>query len=172
MAEDWYAEFLPAISKWILLTLDANADRARPVASFQFRRLPRYFSELLLSTTSVVVTFDLPRPPLSALGLSVFSSFEKQAMCAITYLDTYFIEDSAAADESLHFHELIHVIQWQVLGPKNFLLLYADGLTKRGYLECPLEAIAYAHQRRFDVHWPSYSVEAEVRKQTLDLLKD
>ena len=30
--------------------------------------------------------------------------------------------------------------------------------------------MAFAHQRRFDVDWPSYSVEAEVRKQTLALL--
>jgi hypothetical protein len=172
MASDRYAEFLPAISKCIQETLDANADKAKSVASFQFPRLPRYFSEQLLTTTSVVITDHLPRPPLSAWGLSEFASFEQQPMNAITYLDTYFVKTSAAADESLHFHELIHVIQWQVLGPKNFLLLYADGLTKRGYLECPLEAIAYGHQRRFDVEWPSYSVEAEVRKQTLELLNN
>ena len=172
MASDRYAEFLPAISKWIQETLDAHAGKAKPVASFQFPRLPRYFSEQLLTTTSVVITDHLPRPPLSALGLSAFSSFEKQAMRAITYLDTYFLEPGAATDESMHFHELVHVVQWQVLGPKNFLLLYADGLTKRGYLECPLEAIAYGHQRKFDVHWPSYLVEGEVRKQTLELLNN
>ena len=172
MASDRYAEFLLAISKWIQATLDAHAGSARPVASFQFPRLPRYFSEQLLSTTSVVLADRLPIPPLSGWGLSEFASFEQQSMDAITYLDMYFVKPSAATDESVHFHELVHVIQWQVLGPKNFLLLYAAGLAERGYMECPLEAMAFAHQRRFDVDWPSYSVEAEVRKQTLALLNN
>ena len=90
-------------------------------------------------------------------------------MSGITYLDTYFLERSAAADESLHFHELVHVVQWQVLGPKDFLLLYAAGLAERGYLECPLEAMAYEHQRRFGASNPPYLVEAQVRAQTLAL---
>jgi quercetin dioxygenase-like cupin family protein len=114
MSSDRYAEFLPAISKWIPSTLDAHAGSAKPVASFQFLRLPRYFSEQLLSTTSVVVTDHLPKPPLSAWGLSEFASFEQQPMNAITYLDTYFVKPSAATAESLHFHELVHVIQWRV----------------------------------------------------------
>ena len=151
MASDRYAEFLPAISKWIQSTLDAHAGSAKPVASFQFPRLPRYFSEQLLSTTSVVLADPLPVPPLSEWGLSEFAGFEQQSMDAITYLDTYFAMPSAATDESVHFHELVHVIQWQVLGPKNFLLLYATGLAGRGYLECPLETMAFAQQRRFDV---------------------
>jgi hypothetical protein len=170
MASDRYEEFLPVISKWIQATLVAHAGTAKSVASFQFRRLPRYCSEQLLSTTRVVIVNRLPIPPLSAWGLSEFASFEQQPMNAITYLDTYFVKPSAAADESLHFHELVHVVRWQVLGPKNFLLLYAAGLTERGYQESPLEAMAFAHQRRFDVAWPLYLVDSEVRQQTLALL--
>jgi len=124
-----------------------------------------------LNSASVVITDNLPRPPLSASGLSEFVSFEKQPMGGITYFGTYFLERGAAGDESLHFHELVHVIQWQVLGPKDFLLLYAAGLAERGYLECPLEAMAYAHQQRFAASEPTYSVETEVRRQTLALLE-
>ena len=172
MASDRYTEFLPAISKWIQSTLDGHAGSAKPVASFQFPRLPRYFSEQLLNTSSVVLVDHLPIPPLSEWGLAEFASFGQQSTDAITYLDTYFAKPNAATDESVHFHELVHVIQWQVLGPRDFLLLYAAGLAERGYMECPLEAMAFAHQRRFDVDWPSYSVEAEVRKQTLALLNN
>jgi len=35
--------------------------------------------------------------------------------------------------ESLHFHELIHIVQWRVLGPEGFLAMHADGLTHFGY---------------------------------------
>src|SRR6266567_334687 len=171
MASDRYLRFLPTISKWIQETLDAHAGNARPVVSFGFPRLPRYFSEQQLSTTNVVITDCLPVPPLSEWGLSEFSSFETQPMTGITYLDTYFLLTSAAADESVHFHELVHVIQWQMIGPREYLLQYAAGLAKHGYLGSPLEKVAYAHQHRFDVDSPSYSVEAEVRKQLVALLE-
>ena len=139
------------------------------MASFKFPRLPRYFSDDLLSTTNVVITDRLPVPPLSAWGLAEFAAFETQPIGGITNLDTYFLLPTAATDESLHFHELVHVIQFQALGPKDFLLLYAAELLEHGYLESPLEVMAHAHQQRFDYEWPSYSVEAEVTKQTLAL---
>lgn len=53
------------------------------------------------------------------------------------------------ADEGLHFHELIHVVQWRVLGPERFLAAYADGLEKFGYRASPLEAMAYDAQAAF-----------------------
>ena len=104
------------------------------MASFRFLRLPRYFSKELLTETSVVVSDHIPVPPLSAWGLKEFASLETQPMSGITYLDTYFVLPTAAADESTHFHELVHIIQWQTLGAKEFLLLYAAGLVEHGYL--------------------------------------
>src|SRR5262249_53580734 len=168
---DRYLPFLPTILNWIQQTLDAHARERRVVSSFNFPRLPRYFSEKLLKTASVVPTDRLPVPPLSALGIREFADFENQPISGITYKETYFLERSAAAtDESLHFHELVHIVQWQVLGPKDFLLLYAIGLSEHGYLRCPLEAMAFEHQRRFDAGEPPYSVEAEVHGETLLLM--
>jgi hypothetical protein len=169
MGPDRYLPYLPRILNWIQQTLDAHAREKRAVPSFKFPRLPQYFSAGLLNSASMVITDNLPRPPLSALGLREFADFERQPMSGITYLDTYFLEPSAAAVESLHFHELVHVIQWQVLGSKDFLLLYAAGLAEFGYRDCPLEAMAYDHQRRFDAGDPPYPVEAEVLRQTLAL---
>ena len=119
-----YAAFLPTVLDWLQRTLEAHAGEKRPVASFRFSRLPRYFSPELLNTASVVITELLPVPPLSALGLTEFAAFERQPMSGITYLDTYFLLPDGAGDESLHSHELIHVIQCQVLGPRDFLLLW------------------------------------------------
>jgi hypothetical protein len=170
MGSDRYLPFLPIILNWIQQTLDAHARERRAVASFNFPRLPHYFSEGLLNTASVVPSDRLPVPPLSALGLREFADFESQPARGITYRDTYFLQRSAVAtDESLHFHELVHVVQWQILGPKDFLLLYAASLAESGYRECALEAMTYDHQSRFDAGDPPYSVEAEVREQTLAL---
>ena len=143
MGSDRYLPFLPIILKWIQQTLDAHAHERRAVSSFNFPRLPRYFSEGLLNTASVVPSDRLPVPPLSALGLRESADFENQPARGITYRDTYFLWCAVATDESVHFHELVHVVQWQVLGPRDFLLLYAAGLAESGYLDCRLEAMAY-----------------------------
>ena len=77
-----YVEFLPSILNWIADTLRDYAGEKRPVASFRFRRLPRYFSPELLNTASVVITHPLPVPPLTAMGLNEFAAFERQPMAA------------------------------------------------------------------------------------------
>ena len=120
MGSDRYLPYLPAILNWIDRTLDAHARDRRVVSSFKFCRLPNYFSEGLLNTALVVATDRLPVPPLSALGLREFADFENQPISGITYMATYFLRRSAARDESVHFHELVHVVQWQVLGPERF----------------------------------------------------
>jgi hypothetical protein len=51
--------------------------------------------------------------------------------------------------EELHFHELIHVVQWSKLGIEQFLLTYGLGILQFGYERSPLEAIAYELQARF-----------------------
>ena len=67
----------------------------------------------------------------------------------ITFKDTFFLEQGQAS-ESLHFHELVHVVQWARLGVDNFLLAYGVGLIQSGYEQSPLEAMAYSLQRDFD----------------------
>jgi hypothetical protein len=167
IAQARYGRFLPAMLDWIVHTLDSYAEVARPVASFGFQRLPLYFSESLLNAAQVVVTDRLPVPPLSAMGLSEFVRFEVQAMTGVTYLDTYFLVPNASADEAVHLHELVHVIQWQVLGARDFLLFYAAGMVEHGYSSNPLEQMAYEHQAKFDGGEPAYSVGPEVREQVL-----
>jgi hypothetical protein len=65
------------------------------------------------------------------------------------YIDTIFVKRARAGDEGLHFHELLHVVQWRLLGPERFLKMYADALEKFGYWDSPLEKMAYAAQAEF-----------------------
>ena len=118
MGSDRYLPFLPIILNWIQQTLDAHAHERRAVSSFNFPRLPHYFSEGLLKTASVVPCDRLPVPPLSALGLREFADFESQPARGITYRDTYFLWRADATDESLHFHELVHVVRGRFLAPR------------------------------------------------------
>ncbi len=70
-------------------------------------------------------------------------------MGGITFGDMYFVRADANS-ESLHVHELVHVVQWATLGVDQFLLTYAVGILEHGYRESPLEVIAYDSAARFD----------------------
>ena len=141
---------LPAVAAWVRETLRTHQTRARPVDACGFSRLPRYFSPQLLAYAKVVAIGAPPMLPLTRLGLPQFAAFEQMAPLGITYLDTFFIRTGEERNESLHFHELIHVVQWRLLGPEGFLLAYASGLVEPGYRDSSLEVMAYDAQARFE----------------------
>lgn len=154
----------PLIFGWIQKTLTQFAPVARSVGTLGFRRLPSYYENGILDHVRVVVVPKVPVPPLSAMRLSRFSEFERLDLSGITYLDTYFVRAEHASFESLHFHELVHVIQWRALGPERFLATYVDGLERCGYRNSPLEVLAYDLQARFDTDQRPFNVETEVQR--------
>jgi len=149
MTEEQFKAIYPQVSEWIRQTLISHTAKARVVASVGFGRLPLYFSSELLNTTKFVVVDQVPMPPLSAMGLKQFADFERGDWDGVTYLDTFFVRPSRASDERLYFHELIHVLQWRLLGPEHFLAAYADGLETLGYHKSPLEVMAYDAENTF-----------------------
>ena len=160
---------LPLIIRWIDGTLAAHVKNARPVASFDFRRLPAFYSTPLLASAKVVAVERVPVPPLSAIGLPEFGEFEQGNYRGITFKDTYFVQATQVGSESLHFHELVHVVQWAHLGVEKFLLAYAAGLAMNGYRNSPLEAMAYNLQDYFDQNGQPADVEAAVRNKLNEL---
>ncbi len=149
MTQEQFKIVYPLVYKWINdLLLDASA-QARTVASIGFKRLPSYFSQDLLSSSKFIIVDRIPMPPLSAMGLDQFSDFEQGDYDGVTYLDSFFVRNHRSGDERLFFHELIHVIQWKLLGPERFIAMYADGLEKYGYRNSPLEVMAYTAEDRF-----------------------
>jgi hypothetical protein len=139
----------PKVQAWIQKTLAAYEKDAQPIASMHFARLPLYFDYDLLETVKFIPVDQVPMPPLSAMGLDRFAAFEQGNFHGVTYLDRYFIKWTVVTEEALHFHELIHVIQWRLLGPEGFLRAYANGLDEFGYENSPLEKMAYDAEASF-----------------------
>ncbi len=124
-------EKLPLVRGWIDRTLAEHSNRAQPVASYRFPRLGGFYSSEFLTTAKVVEVERVPMPPLSALGITGFGEFETGNYAGITFLDTYFVQSGEVLRESLHFHELVHVVQWQHLGAERFVMAYALGYPER-----------------------------------------
>jgi hypothetical protein len=169
MTEQEFRAAYPLIVGWIEKTLAEHATAARPVASFGFSRLPDYYEAQLLASSKAVVVSRVPMPPLSAMGLDRFRDFEQMDAGGITYLNTYFVRADQSHSESLHFHELVHVLQWRLFGPEKFLAFYADGLKRFGYRKSPLEVMAYNLQDRFEREAQPFSVEAACQKLIGDM---
>lgn len=152
---------------WIQQTLAAHAPGVRSVASRGFARLPNYYSSELLDYAKVVYVQDVPTPPLSRMGLSQFSELENLDTGGITYLDTFFVRREGLNYEPVHFHELVHIIQWKQLGPKNFVAAYADGLERFGYRNSPLEVMAYDAEAEFMRSPQPFDVEKLVKSKLM-----
>jgi len=160
---------LPEINGWIDATLAAHADQSRPVTSFGFKRLPEYYSPQFLAQAQVIVVENLPIPPLVALGLPELAAFEQGDYAGVTFKNTYFVKAAEADRESLHFHELVHVVQWAHLGVEQFLATYAAGLAMQGYRDSPLEVMAYDLQADFERKGQPHDVVAAVRNKLDEL---
>jgi hypothetical protein len=162
MSPEEFAKFYPPLVAWIRNTLAASAPVAQTVASRGFSRLPLYFTEKTLASTKVVFVEPLPIPPLRSMGLARFADFERGNFDGITYLDTFFLKPAQANNETVYFHELVHVVQWRLLGPDRFLFLYANGLECFGYRQSPLEAMAYDAEIAFASYMAIFDVEKMV----------
>lgn len=156
------------IRSWIERQVAAHAKEARPVRELieacRFQRLPGYFGAEFLNRIRCVTVDRVPLPPLASRGLRSLGGIRKaRGYSGITYGDTYFIDKKKEQSESLHFHELIHAVQWDCLGFERFLMVYGAGLVRKGYILNPLEVMAYSHQRRFESDPVPYPVEDTVR---------
>jgi hypothetical protein len=149
----------PKLLSWIQETLSFYENNAKPIASMQFVRLPLYFDPTFLESAKFIAVDQIPTPPLSQMGLSRFAVFEQGNFNGITYLDRYFVKRAMVSEEALHFHELIHVIQWRLLGPEDFLAVYANGLDEFGYENNPLEKMAYDAETLFKQSSPVFDAE-------------
>jgi hypothetical protein len=155
---------LPVLTAWIDQTLAQHRDSARPVAHYAFPRLALFFGPEVLSSAKVVALERVPFPPLSQWGLTELASLESGEAAGITFRDTYFVQAAAAHEESLHFHELVHVVQWKLLGSERFLMSYAAGILAHGYRDSPLEALAFRLQARFERGAAPESMELRIRE--------
>lgn len=164
---------LPRVREWIDRFVQDHASQARAISSLDFKRLPAFFHQELLEQTKVVTVERVPFPPLSRFGLPEFAAFEQAVLeqarfTGATFKDTVFIQVGQQTSESLHFHELVHVVQWNQLGVDNFLLAYGIGLLQFEYEATPLEQMAYSLQAQFEEGslQPTLATATEIEKRT------
>jgi hypothetical protein len=131
-----------------------------------------FFTPAVLDSARVAVLAVIPNPPFleqaRAAGLPVEIDFS--IMEGLTLLDTILISQTVPPTDplGLMFHELVHVVQYEILGVEEFSRQYVRGLAEGDfdYYRIPLEVMAYDLGQRF-MHDPgaTFSVLEEVRQR-------
>lgn len=108
-----------------------------------------YFPEEFLTRSFYVVMDQIPLPPKDLLEAGNLVDLFGRQLEGLTLDDTYYLLPTAADNLQIHFHELVHVAQWQHLGVEGFLARYLNELNSYGYNEMPLERMAYELDARY-----------------------
>ncbi len=156
---------LPGVRQWIDEFLNNHAERARAVSTLGFTRLSTCFPQELLERAKVVMVPRVPFPPVDRFGVPELLPVQQMSFAGITFKDTFFLQQDQTS-ESLHFHELVHIVQWARLGIDNFLLAYGVGLIQFGYELSPLEQMAYTLQRSFEEGRPPQELVRFIETRT------
>jgi len=128
-----------------LLAAFTATKKNEPVSqSVYYPLVKKHFPEPFLSNITLVYLDEIP---LSDKFLSEkFGMPHPENLEGLTFSSIIFIKKQCAG---VVFHELVHAMQFHLLGPEKFMVLYKI-LAEDGYDENPLEKMAYDLQDLFE----------------------
>ena len=162
MDEKQFKSILSPVKEWIERTIAEFASQMEPVAKAPFSRLTKYYPADLLQRIQRVIVDRCPVPDLASTGIPQLAEIESWDLKGVPWGDIIFIKRDFADSESLHFHELLHIVQWELLGADRYLTAWAIGTITHGYRSNPLEEMAFRLQQRFETKDESFDVVSEV----------
>ena len=119
------------------------SENAEPLPEDKREALKPFFSEAILNTTLFCRVQDEPiqNPDFLTSLHERGVSFALDPLQAVTFIDV--IVSYKPLEPRVQFHELVHAVQYQKLGLKQFAYKYVKGLLGRGsYDRIPLEVNA------------------------------
>jgi hypothetical protein len=154
----------PMVDTYIVKQRDRLIPRALAIRPAEAYELRHYFSSGDLDRVRVATADPLPisDPPFSALMRRIGFDFPGVALAAAITFD-HVIACREPMNKSVLFHELVHVVQYRLLGVGEFANRYVAGFLAHGsYHDIPLERCAFELEYRFANESQPFSVEAAV----------
>lgn len=152
------------VARYIRRQRDCLDETGTPLDAFTKTELAKYFSAVDLERVRVVESdpLPIPVPPFAGLIRAIGLDYPDISLTAAITFD-HVIATREAMDARLLFHELVHAVQYRLLGVASFARLYVRGfLAQRSYEKIPLECCAFELEARFRRSRVPFSVEAEV----------
>jgi hypothetical protein len=159
---------------WVQAQRDHHRRSARKLTLSEKVALSPFFEHRILGMARVKRVPLIENPgfyaDLNAMGIPAPLDFTNSH--GITFTDTVLVSDRCCPSTEplvpLLFHELVHIVQYDLLGRDAFVERYVSGWAENGqdYFRIRMESHAYALQARFEANpLQGFSVEAEVRRQ-------
>lgn len=154
---------LEIISEWVRLTNQQFEYLRRPCTTFKEQFLG-YFPESFLAQSYYVVVPQIPVPAYQFLEQHGLTDLFNRDVAGLTLGNTYYLLPSVENKLRVHFHELVHVAQWQRLGVEGFVTRYLQEIQRHGYESMPLERMAYDLDARYAAGGPTVDVLNRVQE--------
>lgn len=155
---------LEQIEQWIDETLESHSDD-KVSCEVLIPYFNGFYPQEFLKNSFYVVVDEVPKPNFPELRQAGLGGFIEMDLDGITYKNTYFIRKGHEKNLALHFHELVHVLQWQLLGASGFIGRYIQEIQEHGYQDAPLEKMAYALDGHFSAKGAALDVPAYVQQK-------
>ena len=124
-----------------------------------------FYPSKFLRDSYFVAVNDIPKPNFPELREIGLGDFIEMPVNGITYKNTYYINKSQARNLRLHFHELVHVVQWDMLGTAGFIGRYINEIQIHGYDSAPLELMAYNLDNHYSTGGPPLDIPSHVQSK-------
>ena len=152
------------VAQYIRYQRDLLHEVGKPIASSDRTALESFFDCHDLDRVRIVIQDPLPIQAglFSQLGNLLGLDVPGESKIAGITFD-HVIAARTPLSAAMLFHELVHVVQFRLLGIGPFAQLYTRGLLSTGrYEDIPLERCAYELEARFEMDLAPFRVEAEV----------
>ena len=151
---------------WIQVQRDTFRSTARELSNTEKTELEGFFPVEILDMAMIQDVPVIKNPDFYSMlrERGAPEPLDLSTAIGITYIDTILISKRYVTTSSqclpLLFHELIHVVQYELLGVRKFMEEYVRGWMENGfsYSSIPLETHAFELQGRYDsdprTHFP------------------
>ncbi len=175
------AQLITLGRQWISHQRMAYRQSGHELSGEALMEFSQFFDPNLLQKVRIVTVPALENPAFLEEFRPMFAQasvpvLDFSTMSGITFVDTVLLVENAVKSDldSLIFHELVHVVQYDILGLDKFVELFITGWVNQGfnYAAIPLEMDAYELQYKYEGEPDQiFDVQDEVSRR-LELVMD
>jgi hypothetical protein len=154
--DEMWSEVIERSCNWLWQQRDLYRSRGRALHEKERGVLQGYYDEQTLNAAHVATVDTISNPPFyHELVQSGFPTLDISGSAGITFIDCIVVRNGMEKNFRtwiyLLFHELVHVVQYQILGPRKLVEEYIRAWHQNGYnyYDIPLEAQAYRLESQF-----------------------
>lgn len=157
---------------WVKETQALYQNSSRGLEFYEKEKLKNWFSDRTLDNAKIATVICVENPPFfEELKKIVPIPFDYKNAQGVTFgnlilMASLYVTPKSPQWLSVLFHELVHVVQSDLLGTQKWAEVYVDGAIANDfrYEKIPLEVNAYSLQKRFSIYAERYfSVDDEVK---------